>query len=155
MLRGCRRWRLVAGDTSARPQIRMAQPFQPDVPVRHDAAREPVGPAAPVAPRPSIATGGAALTLDQALEEQRLSRLGTEVLRQVLAQGTPSVKVLARYLRLDVDELLCCAEGVRRLPGGARRPLARVALAFAPAEIRHTARRLLEGEMARVGSRPP
>ena|SRR5829696_1143116 len=132
----------------------MAQPFQPDPPARHDAAREPIAPSTPPAPRPSIATGGAALTLDQALEEQRLSRLGTEVLRQVLAQGTPSVTVLARYLRLDVEEVLCCAEGVRRLPEGTRRTLARVALAFAPAEIRHTARRLLEGEMARAASLP-
>jgi hypothetical protein len=131
----------------------MAQPFQPSPSIHHDALRTPVAPAAPAAPRPSIDSGGAALTLDQALEEQRLSRLGTEVLRQVIAHGTPSVTVLARYLRIDVDELLCCAEGVRRLPEAARRPLARVALAFAPGEIRHTARRLLEGEMARVASR--
>jgi len=131
----------------------MAQPLQPVPPVRHDAAQRPIAPVAPPAPRPSVAAGGAALTLDQALEEQRLSRLATEVLRQLLAQGTPSVAVLSRYLCIDVDELRFCTDGTRRLPERSRRSLARVALAFAPAEIRHTARRLLEGEMSRNARR--
>ncbi|HYD54764.1 MAG TPA: hypothetical protein VEA99_19175 [Gemmatimonadaceae bacterium] len=104
------------------------------------------------APRPRLLDGGV-LRLDQAVEEQRLSRLGTEVLRQLVTLGTPSIAVLARYLGVSEGEVLCCAEGVQRLPRATRRNLARVALAFAPSGVRHTAKRLLEGELARLAPR--
>ena len=106
----------------------------------------------PLVPRPRVVDGGAT-RLNQAIEEQRLSRLGTEVLRQLVALGKPSTRVLAGYLGMTPDEVLCCCEGIRRLPRGARRNLARVALAFAPSGVRHTARRLLEGELAKLTGR--
>jgi len=93
------------------------------------------------------------MRLNQAIEEQRLSRLGIEVLRQLVALGKPSTHVLAGYLGMSPHDLRCCCDGERRLPRGARRNLARVALAFAPSGVRHTARRLLEGELAKLTGR--
>jgi hypothetical protein len=116
------------------------------------AATTQVSPTPAPAARPRLLDGGA-LRLDQAVEEQRLARLGTEVLRQLVQVGVPSVNVIATYVGLAPDEVLCCAEGVQRLPQHARRNLARVALAFAPGDVRHTARRLLEGEIARLAER--
>jgi hypothetical protein len=106
--------------------------------------------AAPTEPRPRLLDGGERMRLDQAVEEQRLTRLGTEVLRQLVALGSPRIDVLARYLGVSEYDVSRCADGMQRLPRGARRNLARVAMAFAPGSVRHTARRLLEGELARL-----
>jgi hypothetical protein len=77
-------------------------------------------------------------------EEQRLSRLATDLLRQLIDSGTPSIEVIAWYLGGSTDDVLCMAEGVQRMTPTARRNLARVALAFAPGMGKHTARRLLQ-----------
>lgn len=122
---------------------------QPQIPEPLPTAQAPaVAPS--LDPRPRLLDGGATTRPDWAWEELRLARLATEVLRQLVAAGTPSAGVLGQYLGVTTDEVLCMAEGVRRLPAGARRSLARVALAFAPSATRLTARRLLEGEMARL-----
>jgi hypothetical protein len=125
----------------------MAQPL---VSPATDTVPQPAPSVAPSEPRPRLLEGGDALRLDQAVEEQRLARLGTEVLRQLVALGSPRIDVLARYLGVTVHDVTCCAEGMKRLPRGSRRNLARVAMAFAPGSVRHTARRLLEGELARL-----
>ena len=103
-----------------------------------------------VDPRPRLIDGGATTKPDWAWEELRLSRLAADVLRQLMAAGTPSPGVLGQYIGLTAEDVVCSAKGERRLPPGARRGLARVALAFAPSATRLTARRLLEGEMARL-----
>lgn len=99
---------------------------------------------------PSAPSGQAAPRPDLLYEELRLARLATEVLRQLVAAQAPPVPVLARYLGIAAGDVACCAEGVQRLPAPSRRMLARVALAFAPIGLRHTARRLYEGEVARA-----
>lgn len=121
-------------------------------PLRHapDVVPPQSAPSAPGHARPQLLPVDAAPRPDALYEEVRLARLATEVLRQIVADQTPPTPVLARYLGMPVDDVLCCAEGVKRLPADARRMLARVALAFSPAGVRHTAQRLLEGDAARA-----
>lgn len=110
---------------------------------------QPLAAPAPPASRPQLLSAADAPRPDPLFEEVRLARLATEVLRQLVAAQVPPTPVLARYLGVGEDDVACCAAGVQRLPAASRRMLARVALAFAPIGLRHTARRLYEGEIAR------
>jgi len=99
-------------------------------------------------PRLRLERGGTVVREGEA-EERRLGRLATDLLRELIDQGTPRLELIARYLGVSADEVLCIAEGVLPMTPAARRSLARVALAFAPGALRHTARRLLDGDRAR------
>lgn len=99
-------------------------------------------------PQLRLETGGVAVREAES-EERRLSRLATDLLRELIDRGTPRLELIARYLGVSADEVLCIAEGVLPMTSAARRSLARVTLAFAPGAMRHTARRLLDGDRAR------
>jgi hypothetical protein len=100
-----------------------------------------------VAPTPlRLVLGGAATAHEE--EERRLTALATDLLRELLDRGAPRVEIVAHYLGVRADEVPCLSEGVYPMTPALRRNLARVTLAFAPGALRHTARRLLDGERA-------
>ncbi|HYD53734.1 MAG TPA: hypothetical protein VEA99_13950 [Gemmatimonadaceae bacterium] len=121
----------------------MTQPIRPR---RLDADASTVSPSGSPALR--VEPGGATLPVGEG-DQQRLSRLATDLLRDLLDRGVPSVPVIARYLGVEEGDVLCIAEGVLPMTDATRRNLARVTLAFAPGAMRHTARRLLDGERLR------